>query len=353
MRDGVESAWWEVRDPDRRRAVTAAAVVALAILPFGAYWYFAQLPGRLADDYRARAQPSADRVADAMDEVYAAFDDYLDETHPSPRRFRNAEDFEEYKRRMLPIYDDYETALRRGGSAIASARGLIGQSQADLAPVPSELLLGATGPIGEVEEAKAQTGEYVTAATDYLADVEAYFDYERKGLRLARQVVRDTPSVARLESGDLDSLRDALEADLRDMRRFRRAVLRIQPPPDMERSHEVTVESVTVTVDLFDDLLAATEDLNRYAYLDALEDYARARYRVERQEARVRQAFEANSGLQDDSIRLTEMANELEASIAALGSGTADDVKPRSRKRPPGPPPTHGRSAAEGDRQKV
>jgi hypothetical protein len=352
LRDGVEQLWWEVQDPDRRRIVVAGAIALGVIVVVGAYLYFAKLPGDLADDYRGHAQPAAERVADSMDEVYAAFDNYLDETDVPLRRFRNAEDFEEYRRRMLPIYDDFEAALRRGGSAVTAARLEIGRSQAELSLVPSELFLGGTGPIGDAEDARALSGEYLTSAAAYLEDFESFVDYELKGLELARQVIADTPRITTLDSADAASVRNALQADLRDARQVRRAALRIQPPPDMERSHEVSIEYLTINVDFFDDLLAAIKDLDQYAYVDTLEDFARARSRVARQELRVRQAFESSSGLQDDSIRLTEMANELETAIAAIGSGSPDDVKPRSRKRPAGPPPTHGRSG-EGESQKV
>jgi hypothetical protein len=347
LRDGIEELWWEVSDPDRRRLVVGIAAALGLLFIAAAYWYFAQLPEQLADDYRERAQPAAERVADSMDEVYAAFDNYLDESDPSPSRLRNAQDFEEFRRRMLPIYDDYESAIRRAESATTAARGVIGQSQADLGRVPSELFLGATEPIGDVEEARTLSGEYIVAAAAYLEDFEEFLAYERKGLDLAREALRDTPSIATLDSADLGSLRDALEADLRDARRLRRAVLRIEPPADMERSHELVVESLTVNVDFFDDLVSAIRNHDQAAYVDAIEDHAVARYRVERQQARARAAFESNSGLQDDSIRLTEMANELEAAIAALGSGTTDDVKPRSRKRPAGPPPAHGRTGED------
>jgi hypothetical protein len=352
LRDSVEELWWEIQDPDRRRMVVAGAISLGFLLVVGAYLYFAQLPGHLADDYRGRAQPAAERVADSMDEVYAAFDNYLDETDVPLRRFRNAEDFEEFRRRMLPIYKDFDAALRRSDSAISAARLLIGRSQADLSLVPSELFLRGTGPIGDVEDARVLSGEYLTSAIAYLEDFESFVDYERKGLELARETLADTPSVTTLDSGDLDSVRNALQADLRDAKQVRRKALRIQPPPDMERSHEVSIESLTINVDFFDDLLAAIKNLNQYAYVDAIGDFAEARSRVARQEIRVRQAFEANSDLQDDSIRLTEMANELEAAIAALGSGSADDVKPRSRKRPARPPPAHGRTG-EGKSQKV
>jgi hypothetical protein len=352
LRDSVEELWWEVQDPDRRKMVVASAIALGVLIVIGGYLYFAKLPGDLADDYRGRAQPAAERVADSMDEVYAAFDNYLDETDVPLRRVRNAEDFEEYRRRMLPIYKDFEAALRRGESAVTAARLEIGRSQTELSLVPSELFLGGTAPIGDAEDARALSGEYLTSAVAYLEDFESYVDYELEGLELARQALADTPSITTLDSANVDSFRNALQADLRDARQVRRAALRIQPPPDMERSHEVSIESLTINVDFFDDLLAAIKDLNQYAYVDAIEDFATARSRVARQEIRVRQAFESNSGLQDDSIRLTEMANELEAAIAAIGSGSAEDVKPRSRKRPAGPPPAHGRTG-EGESQKV
>jgi len=353
VRDEVEALWWLIQDSERRGLFVAGAIVLLGLVVFGAYYYFAKLPERMADDYRGRAQPAAERITDSMDEVYKGFDEYLDETTFPLRRLRNAADYDEFKRRLLPIMDDTRAALQRSQTAVNAAQLTIEQTQADLGNVPSAPLLGGSGSIEEAEDAVSVAREYLEASATFLADFQRFIDYEQRSLTIERRYLAQEPESNSLESADLATVHDAVQSDLKEAQRTRRALLRLDPPPDAEKLDELQVEAANIRVDFYDDFLAGIENLNQAQIYYAARDYFIAAIRINSQQMRALQAFAANSHLQDATIGLSGMADELEDTIAALGSGSVDQSEPdRSRKRPTPPPPAGG-GGDEGASEKV
>jgi hypothetical protein len=189
----------------------------------------------------------------------------------------------------------------------------------------------------------AAARDYVGAAATFLADFEGFVVYEQQALAIERRYLAHEPRSYDLGATDFHSARNAIRSDLKRAKRTRRAYLRLDPPADVKKLDELNVEAITIKVDFFEDVLTGVENLSKLQIYDALRDYFGAATRNNRRISRATAGFAAHSHLQDASIRLTEMADELEDTIAGVGSGSVDDTEPdRTPKRPAAPAPAGG-----------
>ena len=334
----------------RKVWVTAGVGVLIALLVAGtAYYYFDKVPERLADDYRERAQPSADEVTGAMDRVYATFDTYLEDSLIPRRELRNADDFEEYKRRVLPVIDAAQDALKAADGAIEKARDAIEANRAELADVPSAPLLGGSASVEECDAAAESAAGYLERTEAFLRSYGRFVTYDQKALELTRRTLVDQTSYNLSVDASLEVISGALTHDLEVMQEIRSDRLDLHPHPDAERLYDLELEVDTIAVDYLEDLTAAFDNLDVLGIGRAIQSFLDELKGVSGRIDAAFAQFARNSSLQRKSRNLGHEANELEDSIAELGSGGEPNEDPADRGRPPLPPPAPPGGTNGGD----
>jgi hypothetical protein len=325
------------------RIAVVAVVVAAAAIAYGVDYYLSEVPDRLADDYRREAAPAVRKVADAMDEVYAAFDTYLDDSTIPRSELKNVDDYDEIRRRWMPVYDDTEAALDEAKQAIGKANKLISQRREEVRGVPEAPLLEDSEARQEAEAAVRRANRYFRDSAEFLDDFQQFVRFERKALALRRRDLVTGSEAADAVDADLDTYKVAIQEDLDYAVRSRKDHLELKAPPDAERLHELSIEGATVTVDMLEDVKAALNALDVAAYELAFDDGIAELKSVSRQSSRALFKFRADSGLQRSTQKLSKEADRLEDAVLKLGTGNGDgNDNDHYRQDPPEIPPKQG-----------
>ena len=322
------------------RIAVLVALLLVAGAAYGVDYYFSEVPDRLADDFRKDAAPAATRVADAMDDVYFEFDGYLNAYTIPASELRNADDYQEIKRRLLPVYDNTDEALDSSERAIRHARTAIRKQRERLRGVPTAPLVDDSDPVKEARAAVREANEYLQRSTEFLDDFVRFIRFERKAVDLRRRDVVTRSEAELAADADLEEYKAAVERDLAYAQKSRKDRLELDPPPDAERLHKISIEGATITVDFLADVKAALDALDPIAYEAAIDNVIAESRRIGRQESRAILVFEAKSGLQRSTQQLAAQADKLEETIRSLGTGNGDDsATDHARPDPPDVPP--------------
>lgn len=319
------------------RVALGLGVLLLIAGIIGANHYFSNVPDDLADDYRKKAQPAAEKVLDAMDRVYAQYDNYLDNSTLTRQETKNANEIEEIQRRFLPLYDDTEKALKSADKSIKKARKVIEANKEDLRGVPSAPLLDEKKPVVEAEETVGDIKDYLARAEAYLDNFERFVKYDTKALEVRREDVENLSVGQVSDDASLEEAKAALQKNLDVSEENRQDLIDLKPHPDQKQYHEYQVEVSTIVIDYFEDVLQAYEDLSLPQF-NAADDEFEAELRGTRgRGSYLIQKFASKSSLQVQSRKLGKIADDLEAQIAGLGTGDGDRIVP-DRVRDPLPP---------------
>ena len=321
----------------------------------GVRYYLTEVPTQLADDYRESAEPAVERMTDAMDKTFEAFDNYLDNSTLPAREVRNAEEIDEIQRRFLPLYDDTEEALKAADRAIGKARQTLAAQRKKLGDVPSAPLLGGKPEVVAAEETIGPTERFVAESKAFLRNFQAFVDFDRKAVDLRRADIEGLDDEAITAADSLEELKAATSASLAEAEKSRERYLDLEPHPDQRKLHELYTEQVTVLVDYYSDVLEAYESLSIPALDAADAEFLASLNGMGKKESYQLQLFASNSSLQKQSRRLEEAGDRLEKRIAGLGSGEAElsggDVYRPSA--PPPPPKPGGKGDDKGSDRSV
>lgn len=334
------------------RVALAVALVALVVAGLFAKDYLENRPDELADEFRAKAQPAVEKVTDRMDRAFLAFDGYLANSTLPVRLLRNAEEIDELKRRLLPLYDDTDQALDKAQKAIKAARKIIKKEKANLRGVPTSFLLEEKAPVVEAEGTQETSAAYLKQADQFLKNFERFVAYDRKALALRRT---DTEALGSNEIDADDSLEEvkaAVAADLELSEKTLEDYADLKAHSDQEKLVELQVETQTLVVDYYEDVLAAYENLSIEGLRSADGEFLAALKATRGRESFLLAEFAASSSLQKQSRKLGKVGDKLERTIAALGTGDGELTKPDIFRDPAPPKPSKPERSKqdEGDR---
>lgn len=227
-----------------------------------------------------------------MDKAFAAFDDYIASSTIPRCRLRNAKDFDEIRRRLLPVYKETKASLR---------------------------------------------------SKRWLNSFSRFIAFEKKALKLRRE------SIAKGELGKLDSdasidqLRKAVDADLKKVKKQKKKRLRLKPHPDAEALYQNSLESQNVSIDFLEDFKQAIDELNPALLDQADRQVIKASKRVAERDSKLLLKFRYFSGLSTATRSLADRADEMEDAVATVGpEGSERDEGARSRPQPPTTSPGGG-----------
>lgn len=336
----------------RTRIALGLGILLLVGLALGINHYLSDVPDQLADDYRERAQPATEEITDSMDRAYAAFDTYLGNSTLPARELRNAEEFSEIQRRLLPLYDDTEDALDTAEKAIKSARKAISKERESFGDVPSAPLLGEKRPVVAAEASVEETEAYLRQAGAFLKNFDRFVKFDQKALELRREEVKSLGANEVDPDADLEEAKAATVAELKLAEESREAYLDLEPHPDQEKLFDVYIESATISVDYFEDLVEAYDNLSLVQFEAAGDELFDSLKSIRGKESYLLGVFAADSSLQKQSRKVGRLGDDLEREIARLGTGDGDPIRPDLYRpaAPPAPkPPDKGGSSGGGD----
>ena len=336
------------------RVALGLGVVLLVAMILGIRYYLNEVPDQLADDYRDDAQPATEKITDAMDRAFAAYDTYLDDSTLPRSQIQNADGIEEIKRRFLPLYDDTEEALDTGEKAIENAHKVIKKQRAEFDDVPSSPFLGEKAPVVEAEETIELSERYVIQAEKFLRNFERFIRFDRRALALRREEIEKLGGEQLSADASIEEVKASLNEDLVEAKQNLSGYQELEPHPDQEKLHDVQTELSAIAVDYLEDILAAYNALS-IPQLRAADDEYIAEFRPLRdQESYFLALFASDSSLQKQSRAVERLGNRLEEHVAGLGTGDGEIVRP-DRYRPPPPPaprkPEGGSGGDEGQSQ--
>jgi hypothetical protein len=323
------------------------ALIAAAI--YGVNYYFSDVPDKLADDYRLKAQKAIDRMTDDMDQVYRAFDEYLADSVRPRSYYENANDLDELRRRVLPVIEDTEEALVAAERRITKARKSVKAERDTIHDTPSSWMLDDSDALKEVDAAVKRSDAYARSTEPYLKSFERFIRYEKEQLDIARRSWEPRPIDGLGADTSLETFKSAVSEELTFFNGLRVRLLDLDPHPDTEDQHGLAVESMTVMVDYYEDLQTAFEALSISGLEQADRDLLAAAKRLRDKGSSLYLEFAASSSLQKQSRDLGQRGDALEDRIAALGTG--DGEAPGGdlyrRPAPPDPKPKSGGGGAE------
>ncbi|HEX2127537.1 MAG TPA: hypothetical protein VHF45_13380 [Thermoleophilaceae bacterium] len=208
--------------------------------------YLLAVPGRLASDYKERAEPEHERVEQALDPVYDTFGRQT--LGWDNRPIEKADGPGEYVRAIEKVTRQHLRDLAPARRAINRAqRTLEDIDEEKLTETPDWPLLGGRGELREAEEIAGREKDYLRKGRRFLKDYRRLIDYEidqarfyrRVGITIGRGAVRardaDTPSEF---SGTVD--RNVREVAAQ-VRRFRK----LKAPPERRAEHR----NIAATID--------------------------------------------------------------------------------------------------------
>lgn len=230
-------------------------------------YYFTQVPGMLAEDYKEKAEPEQQRIREAMRPVYRSLSAKTFGTDSrSIERAKNPDQF------VRAIDRTTATELRQlvpAQKAIARAKRVL--SKADehaLLDTPAWPLLGGRGDLQEAEEIADREREYLPQARAFLKHYERVVSYTRNDIRFVRTygvtfgkgfgAIPDSPTSPGQVTGPIDRTARRLEAQLRGYRK-------VKAPPELRRDHKTHVALVRYVIAQIRELSSAVKarDLGR------------------------------------------------------------------------------------------
>lgn len=319
------------------RVLLGVGLLLLVAAFFGVRYYLNDVPDQLADDYRKKALPATEKVTDALDRTFTAYDSYLDDSTLPRSETRNADEIAEIKRRFIPLYDDTEQALEFSARAIRDARRVLKKQRKEFRGVPSAPLLGDKDPVVEAKEAVGMSKNYLVQSERFLRNFDKFVRFEEEALALRREELEGLGGEELSPDASIEAVKASLTEDLAEAQKSREGYLDIKPHPDQEKLYDVYAELSTLGVDYLEDLLEAYENLSITQLRAADDEYLDAYKPLEDQASYLIGVFATNSSLQKQSRKLGRLGDDLEKTMAGLGTGDGELIRP-DRARGPAPP---------------
>lgn len=255
-----------------RRGVVAGIVAGvLVVATVGAVLlYLLALPGKLAGDWEARAEPLHEEVDKALEPVFVTFS--ARSLGQDVREIERADAPGEYVRAVERVTSRQLKDLRLPQKAIGRAQKKLDSiDEADLTESPDWPLIGGRDELGEAREIAAEERQYLVRARRFLRDYKRFIDY----LVHSARVIRSTGVTLGLGAADIPDSPQTPGEVTRPMNRVirklasqRRRESRFKPPPDLRAEHR---NSVARFAFMIAELRRYTAALNRYDVTTALE----------------------------------------------------------------------------------
>ncbi len=337
----------------RKRLIAGVIVLLLIVAGIVGYnLYFKQKPEDLANDYRKDAARGAEQITTSMDKVYDSFDDYLIASTIPVRKLRNVDNIDEYRRRLLPVFDDTEVALDAARKRLKEAREAIKRMAPELTETPSATFLDDSDPIQETESAARKGKDYLKRVERYLGSYGDFVAYGREDLDLRRRELEIVSQNEVSPDASLEEITASVEAELEETRALLKVRQELEPARDAEKLADNSIEGINITIDYLEETAAALAALDP-ARLDAASaELLDESKRVGRRDSELIAELSSDSGLSEAARSLSKRADDLQDAIAVVGSeGKERDEPPRRRPNPiPAPSePKQGGSDSEDD----
>jgi hypothetical protein len=258
-------------EPRRRSAppwpILAAGTVGLVLI-VGAILYFAQMPGRAADNYREDAGQAFERVDDSL---FATFQSFrvryfrgLAIRELQAKRLDEA-NIGKVRRAFAHEYASDAQAIAKANAAIDASERAIDDAEPDLTHVDSPPLLAGKGDLGEAEDDADAAGAYLDDARDYLSEYRDLTAYASKSLAGEREtsaaILDESPEDP--ESASLETFKQATGATLVRLRRVKRKFAAAgSGSEDATAFHKATGNGIDLTIDYYAKIQRAFNDLS-------------------------------------------------------------------------------------------
>lgn len=168
----------------RLRWILAGAGVLLLVVGAIAY-YFTQMPGRLADDYKEEAEPQQQLMRNAMRPVYRTL--AVQTFGADTRSINRARNPDQYIRAVDRVTSRQLRRLAPARRQIAKAKRTIEKlDEKALFEPPAWPLLGGRGDLEGAESIAEDEREYVEEASAFLKHYERLVSYTEDEVRFAR-----------------------------------------------------------------------------------------------------------------------------------------------------------------------
>lgn len=329
-----------------------AGLVAVALIAAAALYYdhLAAQPQERADAYSEAAADGAAEVDAAMNRTYLSFDAFIDASFVPKGTFKDVDDVDELKRKLLPIYRRQTKALRDGRKRIKKAMKTIKQDRSEVTEGPETVPLVDNAPVEAADEIAADADEQLDGYRAYLKSYGQFIDYELEATGLSRRLIEARAGNQPPDNATLGQVRDSLQDLKNELSKVRRGYKRLDAHVDAERLNEIDEEALAVYVDYLGAVKDAFDALDIVAFENADAEFIDETRRLGRRAEAEFRRFARSSRLQKGSRKLTKQANQLELRIAELDSG--DPEEPKEWQRPELPAaPGGGSGGGDGDKR--
>jgi hypothetical protein len=244
-----------------------AAAGALLVVGVAIAYYFTQVPGTLAEDYKEQAEPEQQRIRAAMRPVYRSLSAKTFGT--DNRSIEKAKNPDQLVRAIDRTTSRELRQLAPAQKAIDRARRILEKADEEaLLDTPSWPLLGGRGDLEDADAIADRERRYMREARAFLKHYERVVGYTRNDIRFVRSygvtfgrgfgAIPDNPSSPGQVTRPLDRTARQLDRHLRGYRE-------VKAPPELRRDHKTHVALLRYVIARIRELSSAVEaqDLGR------------------------------------------------------------------------------------------
>jgi hypothetical protein len=264
----------------------AGGVVVLAIVG-AVLFYLLAMPGRLADDYKERAEPEHEKVEEALAPVYETWGRQT--LGWDNRPIEKADKPGEYVRAVEKVTSTHLRGLAPAQVAISRAqRELEKIDEERLTETPDWPLLGGRAELGEAEDVASREEDYLRRARRFLKDYRRLIDHEIDETRFYRRIgVAIGRGLSDLAAADspgefVRSNNRMVQKIAGQLRRFKK----LKPPPERRDEHRNVSAGFAFIIDELRGLSAAVRNLDLQRIEDGERRLARGSKRYDRKTQR-------------------------------------------------------------------
>ena len=239
----------------------------LLVVAAAVAYYFTQVPGKLAEDYKDEAEPQQQKIRRAMRPVYRTL--ALQTFGADTRSIRKAKNPDAYIRAVDRVTSRQLRALAPARKQIGKAKRTIEKADEEaLFETPDWPLLGGRGDLEEADAIADREREYVIEARAFLKHYERLVSYTEDEVRFVRRfgvtfgrgfdAIPDNPTSPGQVTRPLDRTARQFKSQLQGFRK-RKA------PPEVRKAHKELVGLVRFVDEQVRELSSAVKarDLGR------------------------------------------------------------------------------------------
>jgi len=304
----------------RKRVVLGG--VALLLVAGALVFYFAFLPGMLADDWEKKARQEHETAAMAFPRVFATFSELTFGIDAS--QLAKAKTAEAYIKEVQFEAGFYRDNLKDVKVTIQRARRDIAAVDQDaLVDVPEPPLIGTSGKLGDAHDIAALERRYLDTGRDFLRRYEKFVDFQLKAVREAERAQADLAKG--LDSiptnpGSVEAFTKPTEATAARLARHASVFRRMKPPPALRDELRATTAAYSFYARVLRGLVTAVRkrDLARIERFD--KDFKAASKRYTRGEPQRLERVLHHSTYSRTIARMNRLGDRIQRAHLELGA---------------------------------